>query len=264
MSSTLHGRTALITASSEGLGLASAIKIAQAGARVAICGRDPTKLVKAKRAIDEASGHESSIAITADLTKAGDIERLVAETLRELGKIEIMVVNSGHMAYGTVEDLEEGAWYDAFELLLMSAVRLTRLVLPHMRRQNIGDIAYITAAGVREPSPQMVLSNAFRAGVSAMAKTVARAAAADNIRINVLAPGYFNTGRMPKRIDDVALREKISRNDAARRIAMDIPMGRFGEAEELAALVAFVVGRESRYLTGSTIVIDGGVGHYAF
>ncbi|MHB0773848.1 SDR family oxidoreductase [Bradyrhizobium sp. 1.29L] len=263
MSFSLRGKTALVTAASEGLGLASAIKIASAGARVAISGRDTTKLAKAKKVIDAASGNGSTIAIAADLTKAADTERLVAETLRQFDSLDILVINSGHVRSGTVEDLDDLDWYQAFDLLLMSAVRLTRLVVPHMRKRKIGDIAYITASRVREPN-ELILSNAFRAGVSSLAKTLSHAVGGDNIRVNVLAPGPFNTAQLIRRINEKALAEKTSHSEAARRMTSHIPLERFGEVEEFGALVAFVVSREAAYLTGSTIVMDGGIGRYAF
>jgi 3-oxoacyl-[acyl-carrier protein] reductase len=234
------------------------MRIAAAGARVAICGRDPAKLAKAKKTIDDATGTDSTVAIAADLTKAGDIETLFAGALEQLGHLDILVVNSGHMAYGTVEDLDDAAWYEALELVLMSAVRLTRLAVPHMRNRKTGDIVYITAAGTREPAAHLILSNAFRAGIAALAKTLSHAVARDNIRVNVLAPGYFDTGRVRRRIDEMSARENISRPEAAQRIGGDIPIGRIGEADEFGALVAFVVGRDAPFLTGSTIVMDGG------
>jgi len=264
MTSTLLGRTALVTAASEGLGFASAKKMAIEGARVAICGRDANKLASAKKAIEAATGTDSTLVITADLTRSADVERLFAEALKQLGQLDIMVVNSGHMAYGTVEDLKDVDWYEAFELVLMSSARLTRLAVPHMRSRKTGDIVYITAAGTREPSAHLVLSNAFRAGISALAKTLSRAVAGDNIRVNVLAPGYFDTGRVRRRIDQLAAQEKLQRPEASLRIAGDIPVGRIGEADEFAALVAFVVSRQAPFLTGSTIVIDGGMSRGAF
>jgi 3-oxoacyl-[acyl-carrier protein] reductase len=240
------------------------MKIALGGARVGICGRDQAKLAKAKNAIDEATGSASTVAIAADLKQAADVQRLFDEALAQLGHIDVLVVNSGHMAYGTVEDLDDAAWYHALELVLMSAVRLTRLVMPHMRSRKAGDIVYVTSSGTRDSSAQLVLSNAFRAGIMSMAKTLSHAAAGDNIRVNVVAPGYFDTGRVRRRIDELSERENLPRPEAARRIAGDIPVGRIGEAEEFGALVAFVVSRAAPYLTGSNIVIDGGMGRSAF
>lgn len=264
MKPAVNGLTALVTAASEGLGLASAIKLASGGARVAICGRDQEKLEKAKRAVDEAAGTNSTVIIAADITKAADIERLFAESVRSLGHLDIMVVNTGHMPYGTVEDLDDAAWHEACELVLMSAVRLTRLAVPHMRSRKRGDIIYISSAGTDEPAAHLILSNAFRAGIAILSKTLARAVAADNIRVNVLSPGYFDTGRVRRRIDEAAASENIPRERAALRIAGDVPMGRVGEAEEFGALVAFVASREAPFLTGSNILIDGGVSRGAF
>lgn len=263
MNAPKQGRTALVTASSEGLGFGCAMKIAKAGARVAICGRDEAKLEQARKAIDQATGSSSTVAIAADLTRAEDVQRLFDEALLQLGHLDILAVNSGHMAYGTVEDLADDAWYHALELVLMSAVRLTRLVVPHMRRRKMGDIVYITG-GTREPAPHLILSTSFRAGVSAMAQTLSRAVAADNIRVNVVAPGYFDTGRVRRRIDELCAQGNLSREEATRGIAGDIPLGRIGNADEFGALVAFVVSRESPFMTGANIVIDGGMHRSSF
>ena len=168
------------------------------------------------------------------------------------------------MAYGTVEDLDDAAWYEALELVLMSAVRLTRLAVPHMRSRMAGDIVFVTAAGMKEPSAHLVLSNAFRAAITSMAKTLSRAVAADNIRVNVLAPGNFDTGRVRRRIDEMAARENIAREEAVRAIAGDLPIGRIGNADEFGELVAFLVSRKAAFLAGSTIVMDGGISHGLF
>jgi len=168
------------------------------------------------------------------------------------------VVNTGHVSYGDLGDLEERDWYAAFELVLMSAVRLSRLVVPHMRAQGMGDMVFITSGTVREPAPRLVLSNVMRAGVAALAKSLSRELAPHNIRVNVVAPGYFDTGRVRRRIDEIARREGVAREAAALTVAGDVPVGRIGVADELAEVVVFLAGRRAAFLTGSTIQIDGG------
>ena len=264
MSLALNGKSALITAASEGLGFASAVKIASEGARVAICGRDPDKLEIARRSIDTAAGREGTIALRADLRRPMALDDLFRRALERLGKLDILVVNTGHMAYGTLETLEDSDWYDAMELVLMSAVRLARLAVAEMRQQGAGDIVFITAAGMKEPAPHLVLSDTMRAGIASLAKTLSRAVAGANIRVNVVAPGYFDTGRVRRRIDEMVAREGMARPEAAKMIAGDVPLGRIGAAEELGELVAFVVSRRVGFLTGSTIVVDGGLSRGVF
>lgn len=255
----LQGKAALVTAASEGLGLACAVRLAEAGCRVAICGRRPDALDRAREEIERRAGAADEVlSVPADLTNPEALERCVALAGERFGRLDILIVNSGHIAYGGLEDLSEAHWHEAFDLILMSAVRLSRLVVPRMRAQGSGDIVFITSAVVREPSPRLLLSNVMRVGVAALAKTLSRDLAPHNIRVNVVAPGYFDTGRVRKRIDEMAEREGTPREEAARQIAGDTPMGRIGQAEELAELVAFLASRRSGFLTGATIQIDGG------
>jgi 3-oxoacyl-[acyl-carrier protein] reductase len=253
----LQGKAALVTAASEGLGLACALRLAEAGCRVAICGRRPEALDRACEDIERRAGVDV-FGVPADLTNPAAIERCVGLVGERFGRLDVLIVNTGHIAYGGLEDLSEEHWHEAFELILMSAVRLSRLVVPRMRAQGAGDIVFITSAVVREPSPRLLLSNVMRVGVAALAKTLSRDLAPHNIRVNVVAPGYFDTGRVRKRIDETAEREGTPREAAARHIAGDTPIGRIGRAEELAELVAFLASRRSAFLTGATIQIDGG------
>lgn len=253
----LQGKAALVTAASEGLGFACAVRLARAGCRVGICGRRADVLDRARMEIERRAGADV-LAMPADLAQREAIERCVDAVAGRFGRLDILVANTGHIAYGGLEELVEEQWRHAFDLILMSAVRLSRLVVPRMRTQGGGDIVFITSAVVREPAPHLLLSNVMRVGVAALAKTLSRAFAADNIRVNVVAPGYFDTGRVRKRIDEMAARDGTSREAAARRIAGEIPMGRIGRADELAELVAFLASRRSEFLTGATIHVDGG------
>jgi 3-oxoacyl-[acyl-carrier protein] reductase len=254
---TLRGKVALVTAASEGLGLACALGLAAAGCRVAICGRRPDVLARAAGEIQDRTGVEV-YAVPADLARADQVEACVAQALRRFARIDVLVVNSGHIAYGGLDELDDDRWYEAFDLIVMSAVRLCRRIVPLMRAQGAGDIVFITSAVVREPSPHLLLSNVTRVGVAALAKSLSRTLAPHNVRVNTIAPGYFDTGRVRRRIDELVQRDGTSREAAARQIAGDVPLGRIGTAEELAELVVFVASRRSAYLTGATIQIDGG------
>ena len=204
-------------------------------------------------------------AIPADLTKPEQIDALFQEVPRRLRRLDVLVANpGGHVPYGGLEDLAEEQWYQAFELLLMSAVRLSRLAVPLMRAQGAGDIVFITSSTVREPPQHLLLSNALQAGVTGFAKTLSRSLASYNIRVNVVAPGYFDTGRVRRRIDGIVEREHVPRQSAALQVAGDVPLGRIGTAGELAELVTFLVSRRAGFLTGATIQIDGGSSHSLF
>jgi 3-oxoacyl-[acyl-carrier protein] reductase len=225
---------------------------------VVICARRPKVLERAREEIQRRTG-TAVHAIQADLTKPDQIDALVADAHRHLGRLDILVANpGGHVPYGGLDDLTDEQWYGAFELLLMSAVRLSRRVVSHMRAQGSGDIVFLTSSTVREPPAHLLLSNALQAGVSGVAKTLSRTLAPQGIRVNVVAPGYFDTGRVRRRIDEIVERDGVPREKAALQVAGDVPLGRIGSAEELAELVTFLVGRRVAYLTGATIEIDGG------
>jgi 3-oxoacyl-[acyl-carrier protein] reductase len=252
----LIGKVALVTAASEGLGYACAARLAEEGCAVVICGRRPDVLEEARLKL--ASGSHEVLAVPADLTDAAQLENLVAHTLAQLGRIDILVVNSGHVDYGSLEDLTDAQWQSAYDLILMSVVRLTRACIPAMRTNKGGDIVVLSSATVKEPPPNLILSSVMRLGVVGLAKTLSRSLAPDNIRVNVVAPGYFDTGRVSKRVRALMQEKGMTHEKASAEISGGLPSGRIGSAEELAELVAFVVSRKAGFMTGSVIVIDGG------
>jgi 3-oxoacyl-[acyl-carrier protein] reductase len=259
----LDGKIALVTAATEGLGLACAARLAKAGCAVAICGRREGALAAAAATL-RAGNTRGLLAMRADIADRRSVQELVAEVHERFGRIDILIVNSGHVAYGSLESLNEDQWNEAYELLLMSAVRLTRLVVPIMRANQGGDIVFLNSATVREPPPHLLLSTVMRLGVLGLSKTLARALAPENIRVNLVAPGYFDTGRVRERIETLMQTEKLSKEAATARIAGDIPAGRIGTAEELAELVAFVVSRKASFMIGNAIAIDGAATHGLF
>jgi 3-oxoacyl-[acyl-carrier protein] reductase len=252
----LTGKVALVTAASEGLGYACATRLAEEGCAVMICGRRPDVLEEARSKLSSA-GHKV-LAMPADLTDAAQLENLVAQTLAQFGRIDVLVVNSGHVDYGGLEDLTDAQWQSAHDLILMSVVRLTRSCIPAMRAGKGGDIVILSSATVKEPPPNLILSSVMRLGVVALAKTLSRSLARDNIRVNVAAPGYFDTGRVNKRIRALMAEKAMTHERASAEIAGGLPAGRIGSAEELAELVAFVASRKAGFMTGSVITIDGG------
>jgi len=253
----LKGKVALVTAASEGLGFACAARLAEAGCAVAICARRSAELEAARTRLAQ-GGARDVLAVPADIADGAAVAQLIDRTLAHFGRIDILVVNSGLVDYGGIEELNDAQWQHAYDLLLMSTVRLTRLCLPAMRANQGGDIVFLGSATVREPPPQLLLSTVMRLGVVGLAKTLARALAPDNIRVNLVAPGYFDAGRVTRRVDALMRDEGLGRAEAEAQVAGDVPMGRIGRAEELAELVAFVVSRKAGFMTGSMISIDGG------
>jgi 3-oxoacyl-[acyl-carrier protein] reductase len=252
----LSGRIALVTAASEGLGLACAERLAREGCAIAICGRRPEVLEQARERL--AQHGTDVLALQADLRDAGAIERLVERTRTHFGRIDILVANSGHVDYGGVEDLTDAQWQNACDLLLMSVVRLTRACIPVMRAGGGGDMVILGSATVKEPPPHLVASTVMRLGVVGLSKSLALSLAPDNIRVNLVAPGYFDAGRVTRRIGALVDEKRLSREEAAAEVSGAIPLKRIGSPGELAELVAFVASRNAGFMTGSMITIDGG------
>ncbi|WP_031215622.1 SDR family oxidoreductase [Mesorhizobium sp. LSJC285A00] len=254
-------RKVLVTAASKGLGFAIARRLAEDGAHVVICGRNRRELDEAVDALRETSTCEVAHGVVADLAKRSDVDILFNRTLDLLGSVDCLVVNSGHAPYGTIETFSDKEWDESYEMLLLSAVRLSRAAAKVMKASDRGgDIIYVTSAGIHEATDHRVASNVMRAGIAVVAKHLADTLADSGVRVNVVAPGYFDTGRVRKRIEDLMVEEGLDRQSATKRVATPNPLGRIGTANELAELVAFIVGDRARYLNGTTITMDGGSG----
>jgi len=249
-------RIALVCAASRGLGRASAEALARDGIRVAICSRGSPALGEAHAAIAAAGG--DAIAIEADLRRAGDIARAIETTVRTFGGLDILVTNTGGPPSGPFMSLDEAAWADAIDSLLLSVVRLCRAAIPHMRARGGGRIINITSISVKQPIHGLVLSNALRAAVTGLAKTLAVELAPDNILVNCVAPGYTRTDRVVELTGQAAAREGVAPDVIERRTLAQIPLGRMGEPAEFAAIVAFLASPAASYVSGVTIQVDGG------
>jgi 3-oxoacyl-[acyl-carrier protein] reductase len=237
----LENTRALVTAASKGLGRACAAALADEGARVFIVSRDEERL----RAVEGEIGAVGHLA--ADLSRPGAPERAVEAAVAALGGLDILVCNAGGPPPGTFESTPIEQWDVGFNLTLMSTVRLSKCALPHLLDSGRGRIVNITSISVRQPIPIILLSNAFRAAVTAMAKTLAGEVAGRGVTVNNLAPGTIMTDR---------IRELYS--GGTEEVASTIPAGRIGTPEEFGATCAFLCSRQAGYITGQTIGIDGG------
>ncbi|HZO74683.1 MAG TPA: SDR family oxidoreductase [Ktedonobacteraceae bacterium] len=255
----LKGKVAIVLAASKGLGRASAAALAAEGAQVVIGARNEQVLREAAEQMRRESGSQV-LAVPTDVTKPDDLAAIVEAATREFGQIDVLVNNAGGPPPGTFEMFNDAQWEAAFELSLLSVVRLIRLVLPQMRKQGSGRIVNIVSTSVKQPIDNLLLSNAIRPGVIGLAKSLSIELAPENITINNVCPGRILTDRIRQVYQlDAKKQQGISEEEALKDAAREIPMGRIGKPEELGALVAFLASEQAAYITGTTIQVDGGV-----
>ena len=253
----LRDRCAIVCAASKGLGRATALALAREGARVAICARTAAALEEAAGEIHSATG-AAVVPIVADVSRADDVQRLVDESARALGAIDILVTNTGGPKSGLFIGFSDADWHEAIDSVLMSVVRLARTVVPHMRQRGGGRIINITSISAKQPVEGLVLSNALRAAVTGLSRTIANELASDNILVNCVAPGYTKTDRVVELAEAAAAREGVTVSEVQLRTEHAIPLRRMASPEEFASVVAFLASGRASYVTGTTLQIDGG------
>lgn len=255
----LHGKVALVLAASKGLGRASAAALAKEGVAVVIGARNRELLARTAQEIEQESGSRA-VAVPTDVTQAVDIQRIVATAVKEFGRLDILINNAGGPPSGTFATLNDEQWIAAFELNLLSTVRIVRAALPYLRQAGEGRIINIVSSSVKQPIEGLILSNAIRPGVVGLAKTLSLELAVANITVNNVCPGRMLTDRIRQGTSfKKRLEQGMSEQEALKDLARDIPLGRIGDPEEFGALVAFLASRQAAYITGTTIAIDGGL-----
>src|SRR5574341_213358 len=254
----LKGKVALVAGASQGMGRATALGFAREGAKVSICARGEGPLNEAAEMIRRETGGEA-LATVADMTKAEDIRRFVARTVEKFGRLDVAVANAGGPPPGEFMKFTDEDWEKAFHLSFMRALRLTREAVPHMRKVGGGRVINISSYSVKEPIAGLVLSNAIRSSVIGMAKTLSRELGRDNILINNVCPGRIDTERAQKLNKARAERLRKPLEEVNREMAAEVPLGRYGTAEETADLIVFLGSERASYVTVITIQIDGGL-----
>jgi len=244
----LKGRSALVTAASKGLGRACAGALIQEGVEVFISSRDAASIEGTAKQINAAGW------LASDVSKPGEPEAVVDAAIRQLGGLDILVINAGGPPPGTFQSTPLEMWDVAFQLTLMSAVRLIRAGLPHLKRSDQGRIVCITSISVRQPIPNIALSNSMRAAVTGLAKTLARELAPDRITINCLAPDAILTDRTRA----LAVAAGVDPEERIKQQSAAAPMGRLGDPAEFGAACAFLCSKQAGYITGQTLGVDGG------
>ncbi len=256
MNLNITGRVALVTGSSTGLGFAIARGLAAEGCRVALNGRDPQRLERAVNLVrDRAATAEG---FPADVSVPADAERLVDRVRHRFGSVDILVCNAGGPPAASFENLTAEHWRGALELNLLSTVHLCRATVPLMRARQWGRVICLTSVAAKQPLPGLMLSSSARAGVLGFAKALADETAPEGITVNVVCPGYMHTQRTEELVERRAHLEKRSSNEVLKSLVLEIPMGRMGDPDELAAAVAFLASESAGYITGAAIQVDGG------
>jgi NAD(P)-dependent dehydrogenase (short-subunit alcohol dehydrogenase family) len=253
----LTGQVALITGGSDGLGRATAERLAAEGAAVVVCGRRPAPLDAVADAIRGRGGQ--ALAVAADVTRPADLERLVGTTLDRLGRLDVLVNNAGTSAAHAFEAVDDQAWHDDLDLKLFAAIRLIRLAVPAMRRAGGGRIVNVLNIGAKAPAARSLPTAASRAAGLALTKALSRELAPDGIRVNAVCIGLVKSGQWARRWEKAGRPGTL--DEFYRTLARErrVPLGRIGEAAELADLVAFLVSDRAAYITGVAINVDGGL-----
>ena len=257
MDTGLKDKTVLITAASKGIGKATAEVFASEGCKVAICSRVKKNLIETTREIGS-KYKVDPLWCVCDLNKVSDIEATIKTVKKEFGSIDILVNNCGGPIPGLFSSLEEIDWNQAYEQVLMSAVRFSKLVIPDMIRKDWGRIINITSISVKQPVDNLMLSNSFRAGVIGFAKSLSNEIARHNITVNNIAPGLTLTNRLYELAVLEAREKGVSHEDILIDMAKRVPMNRLAGPEEIASAVLFLASKQANYITGNTIQVDGG------
>lgn len=254
----LQGKVVLVTASSLGIGRSAAEIFVQEGCMVAICARAKDELIKTSVEIKKSYGIEPLWCVC-DINSEKDILNTVEVVNKHYGPIDILVNNCGGPITGVFETLSDENWTDAANQVLLSAIRFSRMVLPHMKEKRWGRIVNITSISVKQPVENLMLSNSLRAAVVGFAKTLSNEVGKYNITVNNVAPGYTLTNRLYELSVNKAKTVGESHEHVLAEMSKEVPLGRLGRPDEIAAAVVFLASEPGGYITGNTIQVDGGL-----
>ena len=253
----LNGKVFMVAAASKGLGYGIAEALAQDGAKVSIGSRTEADIKAAAATLQDETGSEV-LGTSFDATDGESIKRWTAVTLEKFGTIDGLVVNAGGPPAGKFDNFDDADWQAAFELTLLSSVRMIRAVLPTMREKGSGSILTVTSSSVKEPIDIILLSNVMRSGVVSLVKSLSRELASEKIRVNNLVPGRMDTDRVRSLDSTVANRLGITSEEARANSEAQVPWQRYGTIQEFGKAGAFLLSDAASYITGETMIVDGG------
>ena len=254
----LNGRVAIIGGGSKGLGKACALSLAREGANVAICSRSANDLEAAAQEIRAETGGDV-LAVPGDLSTLPGIQNFIQTTVERFGRLDVVVSNSGGPPEGRAVNTDEETWERSIQMALTFFIRMGRESVPYLREQSWGRIVNILASTVYQPIDNLATSGVTRMGAVAFAKSLADEVGRDGILVNNVAPGFLLTDRMVGLFETRASETGQPLEDVLQARSSSIPLGRFGRPEELGDLVAFLASEKNSYVTGTTILVDGGV-----
>lgn len=253
----LRGKVACVAAASRGLGRASALALAQEGANLVLLGRTAATLAETASEIQAETGVRV-VTVVGDAADPADIARFIETAAQEFGRLDVLVTNAGGPPAGSFEQFSDEDWYQAVDLTLMSVVRMIRHALPLLKVQG-GSIIQIQSSSVKQPIPNLTLSNSIRAAVAGLSKDLATSLAPHGIRVNLVAPGRIDTDRVRSLDQGQAERQGVDPAAVAQQFTAAIPLGRYGEPAEFGRVVTFLASEAASYVTGQTVLVDGGL-----
>ncbi|MFN7947949.1 MAG: SDR family oxidoreductase [Blastocatellia bacterium] len=255
----ITNRVAMIAAASKGLGKACAQALAAEGCHVSLCARNAAELETARAEISATGATGNILTVQADVSSADDLNNWFAQTTAALGQVDILVTNTGGPPVSKFMNLSDEQWQAGVDSTLLNVVRLSRLVIPGMQQRRWGRIIHLTSFVAKQPLDDLTISSTLRAGLSGLTKTMASQVGPDNITVNAVLMGHFMTDRQ-YHIADVRVKERgITYEQYFEEAAAQIPLRRIGDPRELGEVVAFLASERASYVTGTSILVDGGL-----
>ncbi len=253
----LSGKVAVVSGASRGLGFAAALLLAEEGARVAINARNEAQLAEAAGKIKQRSGQEV-LAVAGDVSRLEDIQALIDRTAAHYGGIDILITNSGGPPAGKFETFSDADWQKAVDMTFFSHVRMIRAALPHLLKSTSAAVLTLTSYSVKQPIPNLVLSNSIRAATVGLTKSLALELGGQGIRFNSILPGWTATERVSELMASRAAMNQTSIEFEMEKQAKESALGRMGQPEEFARAAVFLVSPAASYITGVMLTVDGG------